>query len=115
MQTYVGKFDLKVRNCYGNGPTVKDHEHKKRASKSCPDVEQKTAYKIQTVFLANSRNKKWFVQILRPKLKEANYSVSQAVDCADMLIVMTALGFASDKRPVTVITYDTDILVMFIT
>lgn len=72
-------------------------------------------YKNQTVFLTNSRNKKRFIQILMQKLKEANYSVSQAVDCAVKLIMKTALDLASDKRLVTVITYDTDILVMFIT
>ena len=47
------------------------------------------------------------------KLKEANYSVSQTVD-ADTLIVKTALDFASDRRSVTVVADDTDILVMLV-
>jgi len=74
---------------YGNGPSVKDHEHQRRALKSCPDVdvaEQKTAFKNQSLFLTNSQNKKLFVQMLLEKLREANYAVSQAVDDADTLI-----------------------------
>jgi hypothetical protein len=55
--TYVQKhFGL---NCfiifdgYCNGPTIKDHEHQKRAVKSCPDIDvegNKPVYKNQAAF-----------------------------------------------------------------
>jgi len=63
VRNHYGQSCIIVFDDYGNGPSIKDHEHERRASKSCPDVviaEQMTAYKNQTVFLTNTQNKKLF-------------------------------------------------------
>jgi len=102
---------------YGNGATIKDHEHARRASKSCPDIDvtaEKTVYRNQSAFLTNSNNKVLFVALLSEGLRLAGCTVCQATDDADTLIVKTALDHAKSDRPVTVVADDTDILVMLV-
>jgi len=82
---------------YCSGPSVKDHEHLRRAAKTGPDVllePNKTVYRNQAEFLANELNKKQFIEYLMGCLAEFGYTVLQAVDDADTLIVHTALQLA---------------------
>jgi len=70
-------------------------------------TEDRTIYRDQSVFLSNTNNKKLFVGFLSNGLKQAKYTVSQAVDDADTLIVRNC-------RPFTVTVNDTGILVMLV-
>jgi len=101
---------------YGNGPNIKDHEHLRRSSKCAPDVvfdQNRAVFKDQTAFLANEVNKQHFVAFLISHLQSAGYSVQQAFDDADTLVVSSALDVAK-TRPVTVVANDTDILVLLV-
>lgn len=85
-------------------------------SKSASDIavsEDKPAFKNQSQFLANERNKKCFVSLLTKSLQSAGYCVLQAPDDADTLVVHTALHMAHCE-PVNVIATDTHILVLLV-
>jgi len=99
---------------YCSGPTIKDHEHLRHSGQCAPDVvfdANKPVFKDQTAFLANEVNKRQFVAFLMLSLQSAGYMVEQANDDADTAIVSSALDVAK-KQPVTVVTNDTDILVL---
>lgn len=101
---------------YETGPSIKDHEHSRRAAKSSPDIVfdcNIPAYKNQGAFLSNSRNKAQFVAFLITSLQIKGYTVYQAKDDADTLIVEKALEFAH-TNDVTVVANDTDILVLLV-
>ena len=101
---------------YGNGPSIKDHEHDKRSLKASPDVvfdEGKPCIFQQSAFLANEMNKKYFVNALISHLNEAGHEMYQALNDADTLIVKTALAIATTEA-VTVVANDTDVLVLLI-
>jgi hypothetical protein len=99
---------------YCNGPTIKDHEHSKRAVRAAPDVsvdDNTPVYNNQSAFLANEENKNVFVTLLVAHLRTAGCTVLQAQNDADTLIVDAALKI-SQSEPVTVIGNDTDLLVL---
>ena len=82
---------------YCSGPSVKDHEHLRRVAKKGTDVlfePNKAVYRNQTEFLANKLNKKQCIEYLMSCFVDFGYSVLQAVDDADTLIVHTALQLA---------------------
>lgn len=102
---------------YGNGPTVKDHEHTRRARKSSPAVvfdDLTVVYKDQEAFLANEENKTRFLHILSQQLLSNGYDIHQATSDADTDIVRIALEIADRKRSVVVIANDTDVLVILL-
>lgn len=102
---------------YDTGPNTKDHEHKRRASKLSPDVAfnpQMQVYRNQTAFLSNSNNKSKLVTALMSHLEGCGFTVDQAPDDADTLVVKTALQLALSGSTVTVVANDTDILVMLV-
>ena len=52
---------------YGNGPSIKDHEHIRKTKTCSPDVDVKKynpGYKNQTAFLMTANNKQAFVLLL---------------------------------------------------
>lgn len=71
------------------------------------------AYTDQFSFLGNDRNKCLFEAFLMNCLKAAGYTVHQAADDADTLVVKVALDFAAANQT-GVIANDTDILVMLV-
>ena len=50
---------------YEQGPSIKDHEHQRRAKKTCADIKlsenMEAYYTNQEIFLANERNKRQFI------------------------------------------------------
>ena len=102
---------------YDNGPCIKDHEHKRRIGKISANVTvalQNEPTCSQESFLKNSKNKSQFISLLLKALKDDGHDIRQAIGDADTKIVQAALEYASkkDKRPVTVVASDTDILVL---
>ncbi|CAG9760107.1 unnamed protein product [Ceutorhynchus assimilis] len=68
----------------------------------------------QDLFLKNSQNKKEFIEILRRYLEENDITVYQAERDADVLIAMTTVQLSSIKTHVTLVSEDTDIMVLLI-
>jgi hypothetical protein len=119
--TYVnrhyGSKVIIVFDGYCNGPSIKDQEHQRRSNKLAPEIileGTQTAYRDQNVFLANEHNKASFVSLLVICLEAAGHTVHTASDDADTVIVKHALHLAKDKKVVSVIANDTDILVMLV-
>ena len=51
---------------YGNGPSTKDPEHKRRVGKTCADVyleESMAAHNNKEIFLSNDKNKSKFISL----------------------------------------------------
>ena len=104
---------------YGNGHSIKDQEHDRRAAGQdlCPDVaveENMPAYKNRNAFFTNNMSEKLFIEIISQQLQKCHYIVHQAQNDADTLVVKTALTIASRDIPVTVVPDDTDILAMLV-
>ena len=117
IRKHYGQNCVIVFDGYGNGPSVKDHEHTRRAKSAAPDIvidEWKVAHKNQTNFLQNENNKKQFVEMLCIHFRKQNYVVHQAFQDADTLIAKCALNFARENQPVMVVADDTDVLVLLV-
>ena len=102
---------------YGNGPSTKDVKHERRSAKCAPNVvfdENMPAYRSQSAFLSNKNNKKQFVSKLISVFHKAGYTVKQATNDADCLIVETAINIAREGQAVTVVADDTDVFVMLV-
>ena len=115
--SHFGTHATIVFDGYCNGPTVKDHEHDRRSLVAGPDVvfdDNKPAYSNATAYLANERNKKALVDSIIQRLKVSGFTVDQALNDTDTLIVEKALEFAASGVPVTVVANDTDILVLLV-
>ena len=100
---------------YTQEPSTNDITHIRRSKGILsPEVDftAKMLCKLKRdVFLANTRNKQMFINLLAAKLVEHGCIVRHASGDAERLIVMTAIGFpgASD---VIVVGEDTDLLVL---
>jgi hypothetical protein len=119
VQKHYGTRCIVVFDGYASGPSVKDHEHDRRAktSTSAPNImvnEQNPVYSKQNPFLANGHNKTEFIAILSKYLIADNHQVIQAVNDADTEIVKVAIELASTGAIVTVAAEDTDVLVLLI-
>ena len=102
---------------YEQGPSIKDHEHLRRAKKICADVqlsESMEAYKDQEVFLANEKNKQQFIQLIGRYLRDDGQVVYQSDGDADTMIVQCALQYASEGSEVNVVADDTDVFVLLV-
>lgn len=102
---------------YDNGPSTKDHEHKRRVGNISGNVTVALHNKPtcnQESFLKNSKNKSQFISLLVKALKDEGHDVRQSTGDADTQIVLAGLEYASkeNKRPLTVVANDTDILVL---
>ena len=102
---------------YGNGPSTKDHEHKRRAGRMCAHVNLDNIQMVPTcnqeVFLKNDQNKAHFISLLSEELRKEGHDVRNSIWDADTQIVSAALDFASDHgKEVVVVAADTDILVL---
>ena len=82
---------------YASGPSVKDHEHQRRASKASADVkisEDMQTHRNQQRFLAKEKNKTQFIKVLSRYLRLDGHEVTQSEINADTQIVSAALGLA---------------------
>ena len=118
IRTRYGTQVTIVFDGYNSGPSIKDHEQRRRSSTTgkAPDVKFHPTMKTndnQSMFLANSNNKKLFISLLSHHLTERGYEVIQATSDADTVIVKSALEMAKDQ-PVTVVADDTDVLILLI-
>ena len=89
-------------------------EHIRRTGNSSANVpvESSTeAHQNQDAFLKNDHNKKQLIAILSHHLRDMGHDVRNSDSDADTLTVSTALEYALNEN-VTVITDDTDILVL---
>ncbi|KAK2579946.1 hypothetical protein KPH14_007626 [Odynerus spinipes] len=66
----------------------------------------------QDKFLSNEKNKRNFINILSPKLRDEGFIVKQAVEDADSLIINTAISVSDSYESVYVIGEDVDSLVI---
>lgn len=96
--------------------STKDNLQKFRAKENVAVSVQLHATVVtpQDLFLRNSQNKKNFIEILQRYLEENGITVYQAERDADVLIALTAVRFSSVKTHVTVVSEDTDIMVLLI-
>ena len=106
---------------YTSDPSTKDHEHRRRtskASKISPEVAlelTQIAMFDQDAFLANSTNKKRFLDLLILHLSEVGFTTHQGVADADVDIVRVAIQLAVTVAvAVAVVAQDTDILALLL-
>ena len=123
VQQYIGyvnknfgsyAFTKVVFDGYENGPSTKDHEHSGRGPMSST-VEVRANLTVtvdQKTFLRNPANKMQFIRLLSQELERHNYASIQSKGDADVLIVSTALEYASSSQDTVVWAEDTDIIVM---
>ena len=123
VHVYLGYIQRHYKDCvvvfdgYCNGPSLKDHEHIRRASAPAPLVsieDHMPVYRNQSAFLMNCENKHCFVGMLSRHMKECGLEVLQAQNDADTLIARTALDIAASKEEVVVVADDTDVLVLLV-
>lgn len=106
-----------VYDGYFVGPSTKDHEHARRSGKMAASVNinlLSEAYSDQQSFLANSSNKIQFIKLLSDSLQSCGHLVTQASGDADTEIAHVAIQLACDNHHVTVISDDTDVLVLLV-
>ena len=72
------------------------------------------AHNNQQVFFSNIKNKNQFVQLLSHYLQQDSQIVYNSTGDADTMIVKCGLDFAARGNKVTVVSDDTDILVLLI-
>ena len=102
---------------YGQGPSIKDHEHQLRIGKTCADIqlnENMEAHNNQQAFLLNKKNKTQFIALLSHYLKANAQVIHNSPEDADTMIVSCALQFATHGNDIIVVADGTDILVLLI-
>jgi 5'-3' exonuclease len=109
------------RNCciifdgYAQGPSIKHHEHLRRRTKSCANIQVKEtleAHHSQQTFFSNEKNKSQFVKLLCIYLEKDGHEVHVGNGDADTLIVMCALELSRQRNNVVVISDDTGVFVL---
>ena len=113
---HYGKAAMIVFDGYRCGPTTKDAEHERRASKMMAHVKlsnENIAKGPQAAFLTNKENKAELINLLKSAFKKTGHHCLQASGDADCLIVKAALE-SSLLEETTVVCDDTDIFVMLL-
>lgn len=75
---------------------------------------ENTVITSQDSFLRNGNNKQKLIDILKPLFEKAGVKVTQAERDADYLIVRTAVEISNNGKTVTVVSEDTDIVILLI-
>ena len=116
-----GSTSVVVFDGYMSGPSIKDHEHRRRNHRpgsTSPVIlfhEHSPVVTNQQSFLANAANKSKFIDLLKLALCDAGCETVQAAGDADTAIVSAALEIAASRHcAVGVVADDTDILVMLV-
>ena len=117
--SYLRKYGVccVVFDGYESGPSIKDHEHKRRSGKKAANLKIQTNTKMtwsQELFLKNDVNKTQLIDLLTTQLIRDDIEVRRSSGDADTLIVSAALEYATNEREVIVKASDTDILVLLI-
>ena len=102
---------------YSSRPSLKDHEHKRRAGKASADIQISTemnAHRNQRLFFANEKNNVQFINLFSHYLRLDGHAVIQSESDADTQIVSAAIALASNGKNTTVIADDTDIFVLLL-
>ena len=113
---HYGKAAMIVFDGYRCGPTTKDAEHERRASKMMAHVKlsnENIAKGPQAAFLTNKENKAELINLLKSAFKKTGHHCLQASGDADCFIVKAALE-SSLLEETTVVCDDTDIFVMLL-
>lgn len=118
IQRHYGNCCVVVFDGYASGPSTKDHEHLRRGLySSAPDIQisaDMPVYENQHSFLSNSKNVHNLIAALEEELVCHGHTVHKADSDADTLIVSSVLELSSDGTQVTVVSDDTDILVLLV-
>jgi hypothetical protein len=111
--SHYGSKDVTVVFDGYNEITTKDCERDRRGCSAEVFVEE-NAYAVlpQGDFLANSKNKTRFIELLADHLKTAGITVFQASSDADLLIVSCGICCAQRGSTSVVVGEDTDLLVL---
>ena len=103
---------------YSTSATTKGHEHQRRSTgKTSADItiaEENRTHSDQEAFLANDRNKDQLVTLLTKYLRQSGNTVVNCLKDADTQIASQATDLASQRRPVTVVADDTDVILLLI-
>jgi len=105
---------------YVTGPTTKDHEHSRRASKKASvapniQIEANTIVTLdQDIFLTNTNNKQQFIDLLALHLRNSMFKTKQSPGDADTDIAAVALDIVQQGINVVVCAEDTDILALLL-
>lgn len=95
---------------------LKDAERQRRYSGiSAPDeiVDMRTPVTMkQSIFLANSKNRGTFIELLKTHLVNSGVSVQISPDDADSLIVREAVHLSKNGISTAIVGEDTDLLVL---
>ena len=118
---YVNYVTVKYGECvvvfdgYGDGPSTKDNVHRRRTGGMIGTEVKVEGQLIMNTkkekFLANSKNKQKFIDLLSSKLKATGVRTEHAKADADLLIVKTAIDAAANEDTILV-GEDTDLLVL---
>lgn len=96
--------------------SIKSAERLRRSKRhTTPEViftELMVVTMTQEQFLSNDRNKARLISLLTERLEGEGFSVKQANEDADHLIVATALEVSQEHEKVVVVGEDTDLLIM---
>lgn len=76
------------------------------------DESTKFSNTSQKLFLANERNKKNFIEMLKKSLQKEGFIVKQSCEDADLDIVKTAIDLSPQFDAVVIVGEDTDLLVL---
>jgi len=98
---------------YDSGPSIKDHEHQRRATRTAPSIQVSGTNQIchsQSTFLTNAFNKSQFIALLVDQLKVVAVTAKQSAADADTDIVQAAIELATRQQPAIVVADDTDVL-----
>ncbi len=121
VKQYVKYVHAKYGHCdivfdgYMQGPSIKDHEHRRRVRKACADIqllESMQAHINQETFLSKEGNKAQFLSLLCRYLEFDGHAVHNSTGDADTMIVACALQLASEGKEVNVVADDTDVLIL---
>ena len=114
-----GSSVVVVFDGYEDESSTKDHEHRRRRGNACtiaPDVDLIVSLCVifeQAAFLANMKNKKHFLDLLKNHLSCTGWKTHQANGDADVDIVKVVLQLAM-YQTIAVAAEDTDILALLL-
>ena len=129
MNAYISLVLFKFRSSplivvfdgYGEASSTKDHEHKRRAgkvAKVAPDILITPSLTInfdQEAVLANTTNKRQFIELLMQYMNKLGIVCKQSHGDADTDIVANALEAATaDQVPAVVFAEDTDVFALLV-
>ena len=96
---------------------IKDHEHLRRSGKKAPDITIngiEAVYPNRDAFLMNDTNKSYFIKYIASFMRTNGHKIVDSTGDADVEIVATAIRYAREQQPVSVVAEDTDIFILLL-